>query len=73
MDDQTIVILLTIIVALLSLVIVTLLALAIVVLIKLKQIAKRADKVTNNLAAATEWLVPAKLFREAGRIFRNNK
>jgi hypothetical protein len=70
MDAQIIITLLTITVILLSVVIVALLVLAIVVLVKLKQLAKRADKVTNNLAAATEWMVPAKLFYEARRIFR---
>lgn len=70
MDSQTIIILLTVTVVLLAVVIIALLVMAIVVLMKLKQIAKKADKVTNNLAAATEWLVPAKLFREAGRAFK---
>lgn len=70
MDNTTIITLLTVAVSLLSLVIVTLLILAIVLLVKLKKIADNMNRITNNVASATDWLVPSKLIGEVSKLFR---
>lgn len=73
MEAQTVITLLTITVVLLSVVIITLLVLAIWVLVKIKSIAQKADNITSNLVAATDWLVPSRVFRELAKVFRKNK
>ncbi|MBM3210549.1 hypothetical protein FJZ39_04405 [Candidatus Saccharibacteria bacterium] len=73
MDLNVVLVLLTIIVAILSLVIVALLAILIVVLMKVRKAAANVDKLANNLASATTWLVPGKIFSEASRAFKNRR
>jgi len=68
-DMQTVIILLSVIVGLLSVVILALLAAVIALLVKLRQVARRVDTVTANLAMATEWLSPKKVFREISNLF----
>lgn len=68
-DMQTAIILLSIIVGLLSVVIVALLGVAIALLLKLRQIAKRVDTITTNVARASEWFSPTKVFSEIGKLF----
>lgn len=70
MEMQTIVVLLTITVVLLSIVIVSLLAVAIAVLVKVRKIARSLERITTNVASATDWLTPAKVFSEAIKLFR---
>ena len=69
-DVNTIVTLLTVIVVLLSIVIIALLVFVTMVLIKVKRIADHVDATTSNLAKATEWLNPAKVFSELVGAFR---
>jgi uncharacterized protein YoxC len=70
METQTIITLLTIAVILLSTVMVALLAIVIVVLVKLQKIAQNLDNVMKNVAAASEWLTPAKVFGQIINLFR---
>lgn len=67
---QTAIILLSVLVGLLSVVIVALMAVVIALLIKIRNIAKTVDTVTANMARATEWLSPTKVFGEIGKLFR---
>lgn len=73
MEMQTVVTLLTITVILLSVVIVTLLAIMIAVFVKIKRVMTSLDRVSRNVADATEWLTPARLFREFTQAFRRSK
>ena len=68
-DMQVIVTLLTIIVGLLSLVTLALLGVLIALLVKLRRVAKKVDSVTANLARATEWLSPTKVFGAIAGLF----
>ncbi len=68
-DMQTVIVLLSIIVTILSIMVVVLLALAIVLLVKIRKIASTVDTVTTNIARATEWLSPAKVFKEISQLF----
>ncbi len=70
MDTQIVITLLTISVTLLSLCIVTLLALAIIVLVKIRKITQNLDNVIQNVAAASEWLVPGKIISQIINVFR---
>lgn len=70
-DMQTVIILLSVITGLLSIMILALLGALIALLIKLRQLAARVDAVTTNIAKATEWLSPTKVFREVAQLFRN--
>lgn len=70
MEMQTIVVLLTITVILLSLAILTLLGTAIALLIKVRKIAQSIEQVTVNVASATEWLSIAKVVGEVSKLFR---
>ena len=69
-DMQTVIVLLSVIVGLLSIVILALLGVLIALLTKLRQVAKRVDEVTTNIAKATEWLSPSKLFGEIASLFK---
>ena len=69
-DSSTIIVLLTITVIILSIVIVALLATVTVLLFRLNRIAKSIEAVSNNLAEATEWLSPVKLFSTIFDVFR---
>lgn len=69
-NTETLIVLLTIAVILLSIVIVSLLTITILVLVKLRKIAQNIDRISNNVASASDWLSPAKLFGELARAFR---
>lgn len=68
-DMHTVIVLLSIIVGLLSVVILALLATVIMLLIKVRRIAQKIDAVTTNVARATEWLSPTKVFSEIRSLF----
>lgn len=70
MDIQVAITLLTICVVLLSVVILGLLITVIALLVQLRRVAQRVDHITTNVAAATDWLVPSKIFSEVARLFR---
>lgn len=71
MDDVALIItLLTAAVVLLSVVVVTLLVIVIAVLVKLNSIAKSVDRITNNVASASEWLVPSRVIGQFASLFR---
>lgn len=71
MDDiQTLTILLSIIVGLLSVVIIALLILIIGVMMKVRAIAQKIDNITTNVASASEWLSPIKVFGAIASMFR---
>lgn len=72
-DMQIVIILLSIIVGILSLVIIALLGVVIALLVKIRQVARRVDAVTANVAKATEWLSPAKVVGEIASLFGKNK
>ena len=72
-DMQVVVILLSVIVAILSVMVIVLLGLVIALLVKFRQIASWVDVATTNIAKATEWLSPARVFSEIGRLFSKNK
>ena len=69
-DMQTVIILLSVITGLLSLMTPALLGALIALLVKLRQLAARVDAVTTNIAKATEWLLPTKVFREVAQLFK---
>lgn len=69
MNSDLIITLLTITVILLSAVIIGLLAAVIAVLMKIRKVADKLNLVLANVAKATEWFSPAKLFDEARRAF----
>lgn len=70
MDTQTVIILLTVTVSLLSGIILVMLAVAIAVLLKLRKIADKLDTILQNVAQASEWLVPANVIGQIVNIFR---
>lgn len=72
-DMQTVIILLSVIVGILSLVIIALLGVVIALLVKARQIAQRVDDVTTNVAKVTEWLSPAKFVGEIASLFNRKK
>lgn len=67
---ETLIILLSIAVILLSLVILAVLIAAALVLVKLNRIFKQVEHVTNNFSRASEWMVPTKLFTTVVHLFR---
>lgn len=73
MDMNLVITLLTISVILLSVVIIALLAAVTLVIIKVNHIAKSVDQITSNIASATAWANPVKLFTEVFTAFRKNK
>lgn len=70
MDMNVLVTLLTVAVVLLSIVIVALLAVMTIVLVKVHRIVKTLDAITQNVASATDWLSPVKVFNQIVRLFR---
>jgi hypothetical protein len=50
--------------------IIILFSIIISLLVKLKRIASQAETAAHNIAQATEWLSPRKVFTEASRLFR---
>lgn len=69
-DMTTAITLLTVTVILLSVVIVALLVTLIVVLVKVNRAVNTVNAVGRNIASATEWLSPVKIFQEAAKAFR---
>lgn len=69
-DLDAVVTLLTILVVMLTVITITVLTILIVVLIKIKQVANNVGTTAQNVAAATEWLRPAKLFAELSTVLR---
>lgn len=70
MEMQTAITLLTITVSLLSGIIIVLLAVVIAILLKLRKLAAKLDIVLQNVAQASEWLVPAKVFGQIVNLFK---
>ena len=69
-DLDGVVTLLTILVVMLTVITITAMTILIVVLVKIKQVANDVGTTAQNVAAATEWLKPAKLFAELATAFR---
>jgi len=70
MDTNVVITLLTITVILLSVVIVTMLTIAIVILVKVQRVIRSIDAITQNIASASEWLVPARVIGHLTKLFR---
>lgn len=70
MDTQTVITLLTITVSLLSGIVLVMLAVIIAILLKLRKIAQSLEGVLQNIAAASEWLTPAKVIGQVINLFR---
>jgi hypothetical protein len=69
-DTNVVITLLTITVVLLSLVIVALLAIATVVLVKINRVLRSIEAITQNIASASDWLSPVKMFHHISKLFR---
>lgn len=69
-DMQTVIILMTVVIIIHSVTIIVLFGVIISLLTKLKRLVNRAEVVTHNIAQATEWLSPVKVFTEVARLFR---
>lgn len=72
-EMQTVIVLLSVIVGILSLVIIVMLGMVIALLVKARQLTRRVDAITANVARATEWLSPAKVVGEIARLFNKGK
>ncbi len=70
MESNTIIVLLTVTVILLSVVIVAVLAALIIALVRLNKLVKSITATASNVAAASEWLSPVKIFSYASKLFR---
>lgn len=70
MDTNVVITLLTIAVVLLSVVIVAMLTAVVVVLVKVQRVIKSIDIITQNVASASEWLVPARVIGQVAKLFR---
>lgn len=68
-DMQTVIVILSVIVGILSLMTIALMGLVIALLVKARQIARRVDEVTTNVAKASEWLSPKKVFDGIAGLF----
>jgi hypothetical protein len=42
----------------------------IALLAKLRQVAANLDRITTNVASATDWLAPSKVIGEVAKLFR---
>jgi len=73
METATAISLLTINVIVLSVVILALLIIIIVLMVRLNRIASTMQQVTQNVASATEWLSPTKLFSYVAAFFQSLK
>jgi hypothetical protein len=70
MDISTAITLLTVNLIVVSVVIVLLLVVVIVLIVKLNKIAHSVQQTTANIATATEWFSPVKLFGEVAKLFK---
>lgn len=68
-DSSTIIVLLTISVILLSAVIIVLLGVLAILIIRLNRIVKHIESVSKNVAEATAWFTPTKLFSSIFELF----
>ncbi|MDO4713024.1 MAG: hypothetical protein Q4B05_03950 [Candidatus Saccharibacteria bacterium] len=68
-DMHTVVILLSVLVGLLSILSLIMMGVIIALLVKVRRIAHKVDTITGNIARATEWLSPAKVFGEIRQLF----
>ncbi len=73
MDVSTAITLLTINLVVLSVVIILLLVVAIVLIVKLNKVANSVQQTTANIAHATEWFSPVKLFSEVAKVINSFK
>lgn len=73
MEEELIIALLTISVVILTAVVVTLLIIAIVIVAKVRRIITHVDRITKNVASASDWVVPSHLFSEAVRLFSKKR
>ena len=69
-DMQTVIILMTVVIIIHSVTIVVLFGVIISLLTKLKRLVNQAEAAVSNIAQATEWLSPVKVFTEVARLFR---
>jgi hypothetical protein len=69
-DSATIIVLLTITVILLSIVIIALVAAITVLIVRLNKIAHNIEAISSNVAEATEWFSPTKIFSTIVDTFR---
>ena len=70
MDYSVAISLLTINVIILSIVVVAILTLIIVLLVHLNKLAKKVEKVADNMVSTTDWLKPSKVFGSIRNLFR---
>ncbi|MDO5344064.1 MAG: hypothetical protein Q4F02_04125 [Candidatus Saccharibacteria bacterium] len=69
-EMQTVIILMTVVIIIHSVMIIVLFGIMIALLVKLKRIAGQVEATTKNLAQATEWLSPVKVFSSALSAFK---
>ena len=69
-DMQTVIILMTVVIIIHSVTIIVLFGVIISLLTKLKRLVNQAEAAGSNIAQATEWLSPVKLFTEVVQLFR---
>lgn len=69
-DMQTVIILMTVVIIIHSVTIIVLFGVIISLLTKLKRLVNQAEVAVANIAQATEWLSPVKLFTEVVQLFR---
>lgn len=72
-DTQTVIILLSIIVTILSIMAITVTVAIIFFLIRIKRIIDRVDDTTAHAARVIEWLSPAKIISEIVSLLNKNK
>ena len=68
-DMQTVIILMTVVIIIHSVTIIVLFGVIISLLTKLKRLVNHAEVAVSNIAQATEWLSPVKLFTEVVQLF----
>lgn len=73
MDVSTAIALLTVNVIVLSVVILALIIIIIVLLVKLNKIASNVQQTSANIASATEWFSPMKIFSEIAKVVSSIK
>ena len=69
-DMQTVIILMPVVIIIHSVTIIVLFGVIIALLTKLKRLVNHAEATVSNIAQATEWLSPVKLFTEVVQLFR---
>lgn len=69
-DIQTVIILMSAVIIIHSVTIIVLFGVIIALLTKLKRLVNHAEATVSNIAQATEWLSPVKLFTEVVQLFR---